>query len=496
MTYAPKVPAVVYEVVPDRFRIGGGLSKQQKLSTPAYLRPGVRTDMGPVGGERSPDVHHGGDLQGITEAIPYFKRLSVTGLHLTPIFRAIRADKYGTVDFLDVDPAFGDMGQFLELVRVARDHNIGVVLHGVFAYVGEDHPWFVSGKMQQEEDAWLDPSARTRSFFYFQPTPGAGYASFHGEPQHPELNLHNHELRRRFFAGERSVVHEWLERGAAGWCLDRADELGYSVLREITLSARTGGEQKFVLGDVGGFADRFVKDGLLDGVVNRYLREGMIAFLQGRIPAAQLARLLADQVQRYGRDALNRSWTFLSCHHTPRVAAALKGDMARVRLAITLQYALPGAASIYYGEEVGLGGRSPMESQLPFDWDEGRWDRELLAHHEHLGRLKQEMPALNKGDLIDLTPTGDEDVLAFARTRSDPRETVIAIFNRAYRPQARLLFVPVAELPDGLPLRDLMGGETCSIRAGTLSVEIPPTTAMLLTPLDNAESGHRFFRNL
>ena len=97
--------------------------------------------------------------------------------------------------------------------------------------------------------------------------------------------------------------------------------------------------------------------------------------------------------------------------------------------------------------------------------------------------------------MADLTPPGEEDVLAFARTRSDPRETVIVIVNRAARPQSRLPFLPVAELPDGLPLRDLLGGEACVVKAGTLGVEVPPTSAMLLTPAEGSD-GHRFFRNL
>ena len=246
MTYAPKVPAVIYEVVPDRFRIGRGLSQKQKLQDRAYCRPGVRTELGP---HRSAEVHHGGDLRGLVEAIPHLKRLSVTGLYLNPIFPSVRADKLGSSDFLEVDPAFGTMDDFHDLVDVAREAGIGIILGGAFNYVGEDHPWFQNARAQADEDGWLDPSQRTRSFFFFQAPPGQGHATFHGEPGHPELNLQNHDLRRRLFAGERSVVHEWLERGAAGWCLHRADELGYSVLREITLSTRTGGEQKFVCVD-------------------------------------------------------------------------------------------------------------------------------------------------------------------------------------------------------------------------------------------------------
>lgn len=493
MTYAPQVPAVVYEIVPDRFRIGGPLTAEQKLQSPAYRRTGVTTL--PPGAQDS-SQHHGGDLVGIMDALPHLASLRVSGICLTDIFTATRADKDGAEHFFEVDPALGTSEDFTALVAKARGLGMGVVLQGTFAYVGSGHPWFTAAQHQDEDDTSLDPSERTRGFFYFDGPDANSYAAYHGNAQHPELNLHNVELRRRLFTGERSAVHRWLAAGAAGWCLRRADELGYTALREVTLSARTGGEHSFVIGDVRGWADRFVKDGLLDGVVNRYLRQALMAWVQGQIPAAYLARILTDQQHRYGRDALNRSWNYLSTRDTRRVAAALKGDQARVRLAVCLMYALPGAATVFYGEEVGLGGRNPSHTLLPYDWDPSHWDQDLLEHHRRLGALKQDTAALHKGDVVDLTPPGEEDVLAFARTRRDPRETVIAIFNRAYRGQQRLLFLPVPELPDGLPLEDLMGGEGCKVRNGTISVEVPPAGAVLLKAALDKDPSHRFFRNM
>ncbi|MBI5496061.1 MAG: hypothetical protein HY904_13640 [Deltaproteobacteria bacterium] len=493
MTYAPRVPAVVYELVPDRFRIGGGRKPDEKRALEAYQRPGVLVARAEADLQDAA-VHHGGDLDGVVEALPHLRSLGVSGLCVSSIFRATRADKDGAQDFMEVDPALGDEAAFARLVVAAQASGMSIVLGGAFGYVGADHPWFVSARSHTVDEARLDPSERTRAFFHFEDEAATQWAGWMGRREHPELNVQSHELRRRLFTGERSAVHEWFTRGLAGWRISRADELGYQVLREISLNARTGGEGSFIIGDVGGWADRYVKDGLLDGVMNRYLREGIVAFMQGQIPAAQLSRILAEQAHRYGRDALNRSWTFLSSHDTRRVAAALKGDMERVRLAVSLMYALPGTAMIFYGEEVGLGGRAPAHTLLPFNWDESAWDHDLLRHHQLLGRLKSEVPALARGDFVDLTPTGESDVLAFARTRKDPRETVIALFNRAYRPQQRLLFIPVADLPDGLPLKDLMGGEGATVRSGTLSIELPPTSARLFVP-DLQAQGHRFFRN-
>ena len=68
-----------------------------------------------------------------------------------------------------------------------------------------------------------------------------------------------------------------------------------------------GRRQPLSLGDIKGFADRYVKDGLFDGLVNHYLREAILGYFRGAIPARQLARVMRDLASRYGTTALNQS---------------------------------------------------------------------------------------------------------------------------------------------------------------------------------------------
>mgnify|MGYP004503716219 FL=1 len=81
----------------------------------------------------------GGDLQGIIEAIPYIKTLGCNALWMTPIFNSNGSDKldatgYFAYDYFNIDPHFGTMEKFDELVALCHENGINVILDGVFGH--------------------------------------------------------------------------------------------------------------------------------------------------------------------------------------------------------------------------------------------------------------------------------------------------------------------------------------------------------------------------
>lgn len=457
MSYAQKCPTLVYEVVPDRF-----------------------------------DPHAGvPPLQALRKRLDHLRRLGVDGLTLTPVFPSPDPLRLHTSDFFRVDPALGSEEDLSALCTDANERGISVILMGVFDHVSSSHPWFEAACTQGEaEEARFPPEQRTRRYFTFGGEFSHGYACRDMSAGQPELDLKNAEVRRRLFTGEDSVLHHWLHLGANGWRILRADHVGYSILRESSRGSLTVEGDHFVIGDIKGFADRYVRDGLLDGVVNHYLREAILSYLRGQVPARQLARVLHDLSTRYGR-ALARSWNLLSGYDTPRLSK-LVGDPRRARLGVLLGYTLPGAAHILYGDEVGLGRRSA--DPLPdMSWDPRHWDDDVLDLYVRLGHLRRAR-ALRHGDFVDLTPEGEEEILAFARVTNDPRETVLVVVNRAAQTRVRKLFAPVCDLPDGLRLRDVLRGPGAAVRSGSITLDIEGQDVRILVPDDNDEAGARFFR--
>ena len=455
MPYALRCPTLVYEIIPDHFDPSSGLVP----------------------------------LVAIRDRLAHLKRLNVDGLALTPVFPARDGLRLHTRDFRSVDPALGTEADFTALCEAANALGICVVMMGVFDHVSAEHPWFVAASQQDDDDRRVPPEQRTRSFFTFGGPHRHGYACRDADPMQPELDLANPEVRRRLFTGEDSVLHHWLHAGASGWRILRAEQVGYGILRELARGSRTIQGSHFMIGDIRGYADRSLRDGLLDAVVNHFSREAVLGFLRGEVPARQLARVVRTLSATYDK-ALSRSWNLLSGHDTPRLRA-LVNDEERARLGTLLSYTLPGAAHVLFGEEVAL--RSSTAG-TPMSWDESTWSAPVLAQHMALGALRQSRVALQVGEIVDLTPEGEEDVFAFARVTLDPRHTVIVVVNRAERPRQRVLFCPVSDLPDGLRLSDALGGEGALVRSGTIAVELAARSARVLTPDHDDESSGRFFR--
>lgn len=467
-------PAVVYNVLVDRFYQRGAPLRRVSEQKP----PGLGT-------------RHGGDLLGLCDKLEHIVSLGVDTLVLSPVWPAALVTGDQVEDFYCVCDSFGGEQAFAEFIERSNALKLRVLLTGIFDRLGKQHAWFVRASEQEVDDGRVDPSQRSRSFFCFEREP-YGYSAYRGDPDRPELNLSDYALRHKLFHGDRSVLRAWLERGIAGWVIDQSESLGYEVLQEIHSAARSFSPNTLIIGDAHSYSAREMRDGIVDGVVNHHLREALLAFLRMRISSQELARILNRQLQAYGFRALARCFNVLSGPGQPRILDALDGDKDLLRLAVQIQFLLPGAAIIYFGDEIGAGGDDKCAARCPMPWDTRDWDQDILKNYQQLGQLRQEQSALINGDAVDLTPQSSPDVLALARIASRNEEIVVGAFNRAQQAQQVLLFIPVSGLADGLPMRDVLSGEKFALRNGVLDISIPPRSARILVTEPEALPGYRF----
>lgn len=96
----------------------------------------------PVTAQAGGSTFYGGDLDGISEKLPYLKKLGVTALYLNPVFKAPSVHKYDTEDYRHVDPQFGGDGALLRLRHNTQQLGMRLVLDGVFNHSGDSHAWF------------------------------------------------------------------------------------------------------------------------------------------------------------------------------------------------------------------------------------------------------------------------------------------------------------------------------------------------------------------
>ena len=83
-----------------------------------------------------------GDLRGIIDKFDYIKSLNVTGLWLTPVTKAYSYHKYDTIDYKDIDPIFGDLDDYDELVRLCHENHMKIIVDLVLNHSSTRHEWF------------------------------------------------------------------------------------------------------------------------------------------------------------------------------------------------------------------------------------------------------------------------------------------------------------------------------------------------------------------
>ena len=92
-----------------------------------------------------------GDLRGLRARLPYLQWLGVDALWLSPIYPSPMADfGYDVSDYCDVDPVFGDLGEFDALLADAHARGLRVLLDWIPNHTSSRHPWFEDARSSRD----------------------------------------------------------------------------------------------------------------------------------------------------------------------------------------------------------------------------------------------------------------------------------------------------------------------------------------------------------
>lgn len=173
-----------------------------------------------------------GDLRGVTSRLPHIASLGVDAIWLSPFFTSPQADMgYDVSDYCDVDPMFGTLDDFDEIMGEAHRLGLKVIIDQVISHTSDRHPWFVESRASRSNPkadwyVWADPKP--------DGTAPNNWLSVFGGPawewdgvrrqyymhnfltSQPDLNFHNPEVQEAVLA----TVRFWLDRGVDGFRLD------------------------------------------------------------------------------------------------------------------------------------------------------------------------------------------------------------------------------------------------------------------------------------
>ncbi len=438
---------VFYQIFPDRFARSEAREAGQDE---VYYHHAAGQDIvlkawdEPLTGEAGGSTFYGGDLDGISEKLPYLKQLGVTALYLNPVFVAPSVHKYDTADYRRVDPQFGGDAALLRLRHNTQREGMRLILDGVFNHTGDSHPWF-DRHQQASNGACHQPDSPWREWFNFSPDGVAhnwlGYASL------PKLDYRSSSLVNEIYAGEDSVVRHWLKApwSMDGWRLDVVHMLGEdggarNNLRHIagiTQAAKREQPEAFVFGEHFGDARQWLQADAEDAAMNYrgfsfplwgFLANTDISYDPQHIDAQTCMAWMDNYRAGLSHQQQLRMFNQLDSHDTARFKSLLGKDVARLPLAVVWLFCWPGVPCIYYGDEVGVDGNNDPFCRKPFPWDPAMQDENLLALYKRMTTLRKGHQALRYGGCQVIY--AEDNVVVFVRVYKQQR--VLVAINRGH----------------------------------------------------------------
>jgi maltose alpha-D-glucosyltransferase/alpha-amylase len=491
-----------------------------------------------------------GDLKGLTSKLDYLRDLGVDCVWLLPIYPSpLRDDGYDVADFYAVHPDYGTLEVVSTLLNEAHQRGLRVIADLIPNHTSDQNHWFQASRDPEhpEHDRYRDwyvwsPTDQRYTeariiFVDYEPSnwtwdPVRGEYYWHRFFHHqPDLNFDHPAVQEEML----NIVRFWLEMGLDGF---RVDATPYLYEREGTICENLP-ETHAYLKRLRSFVDEIAPGAMLLSEANQwpedvrpYLGEGdefHMNFHFPLMPRIFMALARAD----WGpiREILDRTpsipdscqWaTFLRNHdeltlemvteqerqfmweyYAPeprmrlnlgirrRLAPLLGNDRARIELANSLLFTLPGSPVIYYGDELGMGDniwlddrdgvRTPMQwssapnagfsAAAPEDLycaviDDAVYGYQqlnvqaqqadpgsLLNRMREMIRVRRAHPALGRGE-IQFLELGNRAVLAYVRRYG--QETILSVNNLS--PEGQRLGLDLTNFAGAEPV-DLFTGE-------------------------------------
>ncbi|HET7026455.1 MAG TPA: alpha-amylase family glycosyl hydrolase [Candidatus Limnocylindrales bacterium] len=379
-----------------------------------------------------------GDLPGITSRLDHLggrsDSLGIDGIWISPFYPSPMADfGYDVADYCDVDPTFGTLADFDELLDQAHERGIRIIVDLVPNHSSSEHPWFResrSSRTNAKRDwyVWRDPGPHGEppnnwksTFSRVQDSawtldPSTGQMYLHSFlPEQPDLNWANPEVRRAFDG----ILRFWLDRGVDGFRIDVAHMMAKDPdLRDNPVpapgqdwldflrSARMFNADQPAVHDIlrswRRTLDSYGRDRMDVGEVYLLDPKRMVEYYGSGADELDLAFNFSFLRAPFSADAFRRSveefeallppdaWPdyTLSNHDHPRAVSryAPGEDLARgrrrARLLMLMLLTLRGTPFLYQGEEIAMAdgpvppdrivdvdGRDP--ERTPMQWDDG-----------------------------------------------------------------------------------------------------------------------------
>lgn len=414
-----------------------------------------------------------GDLRGITSRLDYLEWLGVDAVWLSPFYPSPMADfGYDVADYCEVDPLFGTLADFDELLEGAHRRGIRLLIDLVPNHTSDEHPWFVESRSSRDNPkrdwyVWRDPASGGGPPNNWESVHGGGsawewdeetgqYYLYTFQVEQPDLNWHHPEVREAMYG----VMRFWLDRGVDGLRIDALPHVAKDERlrdnspnpdwkpgdpvwkRQLRIYSEDHTEILETVREMRAVADEYDGDRVLIGEAYLPLerlmqyygeeRDGLhMPFNFGLLEMPEWEpRALASLVKAYEAALPQGAWPnwVLGNHDNPRIASRLGQE--RARAAQMLLLTLLGTPTCYYGDEIGM-----RDVEIPTERiqdPQGLYDP---TYNRDPARTPMQWDASPNAGFCpeDAEPwlpiAGDHEVVNVEAQQDDPRST-LALFRR------------------------------------------------------------------
>lgn len=371
-----------------------------------------------------------GDLRGLTSQLDYLVRLGVNCIWLQPFYPSPDFDDgYDVSEYCDVDPRVGTLDDFAAFIREAKRRDIRVIIDLVVNHTSRQHPWFQAARRDRTSKyrnyyVWSEgppeverrggpvfPGEQSTNWTYDSEAEGYYWHWFY--EHQPDLNTGNPEVVEEI---ER-IISFWLDRGVSGFRIDAATFL---VKRKGVTGAQPADPDAF-LTELRTYISKQASDAVLlaeadvpadelplflgagdrmhlvfNFILNNYVflalaREAAEPLIRGleSLPVCPRGSMWANFLRNHDELNLDKLTTSEQAEvfaaFAPispmriygrgirrRLPPMLAGERARIELAYSLLFAIPGIPVLRYGQEIGMGDDLALEGRrsvrTPMQW--------------------------------------------------------------------------------------------------------------------------------
>ena len=462
--------ALWYSLIPDSFYNG---DTSNDLLTSVSSRNQDRLGLGD---------RYGGDLAGITEKIDHIKSLYADAVYMNPIFKSNQSIGYGQVDYMQIEPSFGNAADLLKMCNSLHASKLKVMMDAVIHF----SPWdslYLDNSRRYPLDGESESADSAFAGMYMPGKNGEKYldSGWNG----PVINNSSEIAKKLFYTLPNSFLRYYpAQFGIDGWRFDLGGDLtgvtadgttegSGTIMSHIRPYVKGDNPDTLLVSEYSGDAD--LMGNSWDSRWNNHLLQCMRKYAAGTLGESDMSSTLKSAVDRFPRPVALSMYNAVTTHDYTRLDIE---DPYMEKAMLLMQMNYLGSPCIYYGDEIGLGAQEntslgSVHYMSAMDWDESQWDHARYNFYRALGELRTKYSAVKTGAIREMLVSDERNLYAYGRF--DKNGTVITVSSQNAETVTVDLDARKLGVADGASFTDWLTGKQYAVdENGLLHAEVMP----------------------